>query len=396
LKKRTVWRIQHATMNTASRLWNTPFRNIGLCLAIVLAASSAAGAASLSGALNTIRNVGPEGKGNAAASEAWQKVSAQDGKELVTILKSMNGANDLAVNWLRAAVDAIAAREISAGKTLPLDALQKFLGDTRNDARARRLAFELIARVSPSTGERLLEGMLDDPGKELRHDAVQRKIDQALATRKAGQSNAAATQLMAVLPSARDADQVETIAKQLKQLGQPVDLPKVFGWLWDWKVIGPFDSTGGAGFEKVFSPEEKIDLTAEYDGKNGKVRWQDTQARGDRGLVDFNKPCGALKGVAGYAYTEFYSDKSRPVELRLGCKNAWKVWLNGKYLFGRDEYHRGMEIDQYRLAGELKKGKNTILVKLCQNEQVEEWTKEWEFQLRVTDPLGAPLASAKK
>ena len=100
--------------------------------------------------------------------------------------------------------------------------------------------------------------------------------------------------------------------------------------------------------------------------------------------------------MAGYAYAEFNSESKRPVELRLGCKNAWKVWLNGKFLFGRDEYHRGMEIDQYRMAGELKKGKNVILVKICQNEQTEQWTKEWEFQLRVTDPLGAVVASLKK
>jgi len=100
--------------------------------------------------------------------------------------------------------------------------------------------------------------------------------------------------------------------------------------------------------------------------------------------------------VAGYAYAEFHSNAARPVELRLGCKNAWKVWLNGKFLFGRDEYHRGMEIDQYRMPVELKPGKNVILVKVCQNELVEEWTREWEFQLRVTDSLGTPIASAKK
>jgi hypothetical protein len=78
------------------------------------------------------------------------------------------------------------------------------------------------------------------------------------------------------------------------------------------------------------------------------------------------------------------------------CKNGWKVWLNGKFLFGRDEYHRGAEIDQYRLGGELKPGSNVILVKLTQNEQKEEWTKEWEFQMRLTDALGTPIASAMK
>ena len=126
------------------------------------------------------------------------------------------------------------------------------------------------------------------------------------------------------------------------------------------------------------------------------MKWQDFRTTGDYGLVDLNKPCGALKEVTGYAYTEFYADKARPVELRLGCKNGWKVWLNGKLLFGRDEYHRGMEIDQYRLAGELKPGKNTILVKLTQNEQTEKWTVEWEFQMRITDALGTPIASAKR
>jgi hypothetical protein len=35
-------------------------------------------------------------------------------------------------------------------------------------------------------------------------------------------------------------------------------------------------------------------------------------------------------------------------------------------------------------------------VKLTQNEQKEEWTKEWEFQMRLTDALGTPIASAMK
>jgi hypothetical protein len=365
-------------------------------LMAVLAATAPANAASLSRSLDTIRAVGPEGKGNAEAAAAWKTVSAADSGELVTILKSMNGANELAANWLRSAVDTIAARELDAGKKLPVAALQKYLADTKNDPSARRLAYEVIARAEPATAEKLISGMVDDPSAELRYAAVQRQMDAVLTSRELNTKDATAVELRTLLLFARDADQVEAIAKQLKGLGQSVDLPKVFGWVWDWKVIGPFDSTGGVGFDKVYPPEEKIDLAAEYDGKTGKVRWQDFSASGDRGLVDLNKPCGALKGVAGYAYAEFNSDSKRPVELRLGCKNAWKVWLNGKFLFGRDEYHRGMEIDQYRLAGELKKGKNVILVKICQNEQTEQWTKEWEFQLRVTDPLGAVVASAKK
>lgn len=366
-------------------------------LALLLAAvPGTVGAASVSGALNSIRAVGPEGQGNPAASTAWKTLSAAGAEALLPTLKAMNGANDLAVNWLRSAVEVIASKELEAGRKLPQAALEKFVRDTKNSPQARRLAYELVARADASAGEKLIAGMLNDPGRELRRDAVQRQIDAALATKKSGRSNDAVPLFQAVLPAARDVDQVELIAKQLKQLGKPVELPAVFGWVSEWKVIGPFESTGGAGFEKVYPPEQRIDLAAEYDGKEGKVRWQEVKAGGDYGLVDLNKPCGALKGVAGYAYAEFNAAKSGPAELRLGCKNAWKVWLNGKFLFGRDEYHRGMEIDQYRLPVNLLKGKNTILVKLCQNEQKEEWTKEWEFQLRITDGLGAPIASAKK
>ncbi len=382
------WPLQYATMTSR-------FCTFILVIATVMPLSANA-ATALSRSLETIRAVGPEGKGNAEASAAWKNISNANSSALLPILQSMNGANELALNWLRAAVDTIAARELAAGRKLPVSDLERFLTDTKNNPQARRLAYELIVQANPGAADRLLSGMMDDPGRELRREAVQRKMDEALAARKAGQSNQAALKFQSILPSARDVDQVETIARQLKQLGQPVDLPRVFGWVSEWKVAGPFDSTKGAGFNKVYPPEQGIDLNAEYDGKNGKVRWQDVQARGDHGLVDLNKPCGALKEVAGYAYTEFHSDAARAVELRLGCKNAWKVWLNGKFLFGRDEYHRGMEIDQYRMAGELKPGQNTILVKVCQNELVEEWTKEWEFQLRVTDSLGAPIASVRK
>ena len=83
-------------------------------------------------------------------------------------------------------------------------------------------------------------------------------------------------------------------------------------------------------------------------------------------------------------------------ELRLGCKNAWKIWLNGELVFGHDEYHRGMRIDQYKLPVQLKKGGNTIVVKACQNEQVEDWTVQWQFQLRVGDATGTAIHSATK
>ena len=50
-------------------------------------------------------------------------------------------------------------------------------------------------------------------------------------------------------------------------------------------------------------------------------------------------------------------------------------------------------LDQYVAPFELKKGKNTILLKICQNEQEESWAQRWEFQFRITDPTGKGLES---
>jgi hypothetical protein len=55
-----------------------------------------------------------------------------------------------------------------------------------------------------------------------------------------------------------------------------------------------------------------------------------------------------------------------------------------------------MSLDQYRMRGQLKAGKNTILIKLCQNEQTEEWAQRWQFQLRVCDATGTAVLSADR
>ncbi|MHB1308968.1 MAG: hypothetical protein ACYDC1_13420 [Limisphaerales bacterium] len=354
--------------------------------------AGAPSSAELSAALETIRAVGLEGRGNEAAGVAWKRVAMVDAASLPVLLQAMDGASDLALNWLRAGVDAVATREIASGRPLPLAALETFLRDRSHHPRARRLAFELIQAARPEAARSLLDGMLDDPGSELRREAVQERVARAARDRASGRNDEAVAALETALKAARDVDQIEAVAAQLKELGRPVDLPRVFGWVSEWKVVGPFDNTAKAGFDRSFPPEQGVDLAAEYDGKNGRVRWQDLRAAGDYGWVDLNQPCGALKEVTGYAFAALEAPAAGAAELRLGCKNAWKIWWNGQFVFGRDEYHRGAEIDQYRFPIELQAGRNTILVKVCQNEQTEDWTKEWEFQLRVTDPLGAPLS----
>lgn len=343
-----------------------------------------------------IQNVKGQGVGNAAASVAWRKIVAGDAGTLVRLLKAIDVDNPLAANWLRSAVETIASREIEKGAAIPLAELGEFLLDRNQDPRARRLAFNLIARVSKPTAEMLVPGMLNDPSTELRRDAVQRLIDEGSTLAKAEKKDEAAILLRQALHAARDVTQVETIARQLRDLKRPVDLPRHFGFLMDWKIIGPFDNTDRKGFVEIFPPEKEVDFKATYDGRKQKVAWSEFSTKDDYGMVDVNQKYGELKETTAYLYTEFVSDADRAVELRLGCKNAWKIWLNGEFVFGRDEYHRGIRIDQYQLKVQMKKGHNRILIKLCQNEQNEKWTKEWQFQLRVCDATGTAILSADR
>jgi hypothetical protein len=352
------------------------------------------GAASLNAPLNVLKSVGPEGQGNAAASHAWPAVAAAGGAELTLILGAMDGANDYALNWLQTAVETVAQRESAAGRKLPVPELEAFLRDTRHHPRARRAAYELILQAEPERARKLVPGFVNDPANELRRDAVQQLMD-AATNHVASDKPAAVAGYRQALLAAREADQIEAIAKTLGDLGEKVDLAQTFGWVTKWKLIGPFDNTGNTGFGKAFPPEQQIDPAAEYEGKNGRVKWTAFESKDDYGIVDFNKPFEPLKEVAGYAMAEFWSATARPAEVRLVCGNGWKVWVNGKYLFGRDEYHTGTEIDQFRLPVELQAGRNVILVKCTQNEQKEEWTKEWEFALRITDAQGTPIRSAQ-
>lgn len=337
-----------------------------------------------------------EGRGNESACEALRKLETAEGTILLKLLSAMKDANDLSRNWLRAAAEEIVKRESSAGRDLPIDALGAFVLDLRQHPRARRYAFEMIAQSFPETAQRILSGMLNDPSVELRRDAINQHIDQARQMQNRGRKIEAILLFQQALGAARDVDQIEMIADRLQHLGKRVDLPKHFGFLMDWQVLGPFDNSDRRGFEAVFAPEKEIDLSRSYRTKTGMANWQTLRASSEYGMLDINRAFGPLKEATAYAYANFESDFAQSVELRLGCKNAWKLWLNGELLFGRDEYHRGMRIDQYRMQGQLKKGANAILIKVCQNEQVEDWTIEWQFQLRICDATGTAVLDSNR
>jgi hypothetical protein len=341
--------------------------------------------------IQTILKVDKEGAGHDAAVAALNSLSQQPARTLVPLLRAMDQANPLAENWLRGAFEAIAARSLRSGAPPPKTELEEFALDRTHAPQSRKLAFDWLARIDPSAPERMIPGMVDDPSHEFRRLGAQRLID---AAKQAAEANDMAKHKELYLQAfnvALDPDQLDLAFDELSKLGEKPDLKKRLGLLSDWWLIGPFDHRGGIGFDAVYPPENEVDLQKKYMGQVGEVSWIKKGSDQQHATLDLNKLIGRHKGAVAYAYCEFESDRPQSIELRLGTPNGWKLWVNGELIFAHEEYHLMSLMDQYRAHAILKPGKNTILLKLCQNEQTEDWAQEWNFQIRACDSSGTAV-----
>ncbi|MFO0810026.1 MAG: hypothetical protein U0746_15500 [Gemmataceae bacterium] len=368
---------------------------------LTLFLASAGFAADLDALVRRVKAVGPEGAGNRDAAAAWKELSQLDGTSLVPLLKAFDGASGIAANYLRSAVDAVVEHDRVLKKPLPTDALKAFLTDRKNDARARRIAYELIVAADPKATA-MLPTFLDDPSLELRYEAVQTAFDATKALPK--DSAPAKTELRKLLSASRDKDQAEAIVRELDARGEKVDTVAHFGFLTHWTIAGPFDNTNGKAYTTAFPPDQGVDFKATYTGKGGRnFGWKPLTTSDKMGVVNLNllyprpnapaaakEPLGE-KNVVAFGYTEVVVPEARPAELRAASATALVLYLNGARVFGRESYHQSFDVDSYIAPVTLKKGRNTILFKVVQNDGQASWMQNWQFQLRITDALGAPV-----
>jgi hypothetical protein len=328
--------------------------------------------------------------GAAAARSAVQKTVAEGAVNLLPLLNAFQGATPLGANWLRSAFQSISAAESKAGRELPASEFTKFILDTKNSAAARRLAYESLLKQDATLEERFIPGLLQDAHPDFRRDAVARLLVQATEV----EGELAVQLFRTALKGAVHKDQVTIIAGALGAAGDPVDLQKHFGFLPAWKIVGPFDNREMKGYAEAYPPESELDLAATYDGQLGEVSWADISTDDSYGAVDIAGQIENFKGSLMYSVTTFRSAEKQAAELRLGTPNAWKLWVNGELVFEREEYHRGTRMDQFRIPVSLQAGDNTIMLKVCQNEQEQDWAQDYTYQLRVCDSSGAAILPA--
>jgi hypothetical protein len=329
-----------------------------------------------------------QGEGNQEAMKAWPLVSNFPPSAIPPLLDAMNRANNLGDNWIRAAIEKICEQNATQ---LPIEKIIVFLQDYSNEGDAREMAFQILQSEQPSKANQLIPSFINDPAPVLRQKAVELILNKA---KNSSTKPKAILLYHRALMQAREVEQIKEASRELEEAGEKINLIQLMGLLPEWQLMGPFDNSERKGFSIEYGPESEKGLTEQHKNKDGIVKWEKFSTQDELGLVDINQKYGELKEVCAYAKTTFHSESAQSAHFRIGSKNAWKMWVNGALLFSRDEYHRGKtRIDQFIIEGKLKEGENEILLKVCQNEQTQSWTKQWEFNFRITDRTGSAIHS---
>jgi hypothetical protein len=152
----------------------------------------------------------------------------------------------------------------------------------------------------------------------------------------------------------------------------------------EWYMIGPFDNPRNSdaerfGIDKIYPPEQNIDLDATYSGKNDQITWQEvdgTPGGYGMGLWSMFEPS---EFIISYALTYIYSPDDREAILKYSSDDGSKIFLND------EEIYRFLAVniarpDQTEVKLKLKKGQNKLLLKLENN------FGGYAFYARITDP----------
>lgn len=202
----------------------------------------------------------------------------------------------------------------------------------------------------------------------------------------AGQADGRVSSVQDTQPRRYDGWQQHTPAVEARQLRLGAGNSLGAGGVWAnrvfvdrWYVIGPFHATGDGSINKLYPPEQWVDLDGVYRGKGQRVlRWQYVSSAS----YPLIPPDPAERAIY-YGYTEIVSDRPRTVTLALGADDDAKLWLNdqlrwtsgnqrkawytdgGVQSLKQDIRDRNLIEDRVRVP--LRQGRNTVLFKLYNN-----------------------------
>jgi len=345
-----------------------------------------------------LKRLAAGGSGNEAAeaARAARRVLLSDhGPEILPqVMVALDTPDIVAANWVRTVYEEQIARALKQSEPpIPVDFCRDYVRDSRRQGRARRLVLALLDRIDPAFGPQLVPTLLDDP--EFRDDAVSAVLRKGDAARDQNRKDDARQAYELAFQHARDSQQVLEAADRLAALGHPVNIARHMGFVTHWHLIGPFDAPEKTGYDLVFPPEEKVDLSARYAGQTGtEIGWKLAESTDRLGQLDLIQAIAPVKEAVGYAYAELESPAEQQVQLRCSADDNLSVWLNGKKVFGRPQWLNGTRLDRFTAPVTLRAGINRVLVKVCQGPQHSDPAvgNAWSMQLRFCTADGAGVA----
>jgi putative membrane-bound dehydrogenase-like protein len=162
------------------------------------------------------------------------------------------------------------------------------------------------------------------------------------------------------LAAALTEDELVDMVEYLATLKTPTLTPDA------WNIVGPFaNDANDTDLDTAYAPEKEkaIDLSANYQGKSGTVRWRTVRPNA-QGYVDLVEHYGSeSQQITSYLYREVESPKDQDATILLGNDDGVKLWVNGTEVFSNRD-HVSAAPEQHKVPAKLKKGPNTILMKI--------------------------------
>ena len=147
----------------------------------------------------------------------------------------------------------------------------------------------------------------------------------------------------------------------------------------EWNLLGPFAAPDMSYLQAVFPPEQELDLSRTYPGKDGRsIAWTRITAP-ESGWVRLEDLISPKEQVVAYGLAYVYAEEARETQLLVGSDDGVRIWLNGRLVHTNPAY-RGAYPDQDRIRVSLGQGWNSLLIKVLQG------AGGWGYYARLADP----------
>jgi HEAT repeat protein len=296
------------------------------------------------------------------ALSAWPNMAA-DGDLLRVVRSTSNRTHRVLA--LRGYIDLIDAASLPAAQKLERYQQAMKLADRDSE---RRKVLSVLAKLDTLEAFRMAMSKLDET--LLKNEAAQAAcvIAEKIYTLKGHQ-------IKGDLEKIAEVEVGESTKQQVRQILQSISKLKYY--VMEWQVSGPYTQEG-KNYRALFD----IPFAPEIDGGKGAI-WRKMPTGMDSNqpwYLDLLKVLNGGEQRVAYLRTKLQWSAERQVKLWIGSDDGNKVWVNGK-LVHANNVARAFTPDQDSAAVTFRKGENTIMMKITQN------NLPWGASLRIEEPI---------